>query len=179
MKRVLLGALLGCLLATPALAALKPGDAAPGFTAPATLAGKEFTFTLADKLKDGPVVLYFYPAAFTQGCSVEAHDFAEATDRFKALGATVIGVSADKLDVLDKFSTADCQSKFALAADPELKVAKSYDAVLTKMLGYADRTSYVITPDGKVLYSYSAMDPDKHVENTMAALEKWRAEHKG
>jgi len=179
MKHVLFGALLGCLLATPALAALKPGDAAPGFTAPATLAGKEFTFSLADKLKDGPVVLYFYPAAFTQGCSVEAHDFAEATDRFKALGATVIGVSADKLDVLDKFSTADCQSKFALAADPELKVAKAYDAVLTKMRGYADRTSYVITPDGKVLYSYSAMDPDKHVENTMAALEKWRAEHKG
>ena len=179
MKRVLSGALLGCLLATPALAALKPGDAAPGFTAPATLAGKEFTFTLADKLKDGPVVLYFYPAAFTQGCSVEAHDFAEATDRFKALGATVIGVSADKLDVLDKFSTADCQSKFALAADPDLTVANSYDAVLTKMLGYADRTSYVITPDGKVLYTYSAMDPDKHVENTMAALEKWRADHKG
>ena len=179
MKRVLLGALLGCLLATPALAELKPGDAAPGFTAPATLAGKEFTFTLADKLKDGPVVLYFYPAAFSSGCSVEAHDFAEATDRFKALGATVIGVSHDKIDVLDKFSMADCQSKFALAADPELTVAKSYDAVLTKMLCYADRTSYVITPDGKILYSYSAMDPDKHVENTMAALEKWRAGQKG
>ena len=179
MKRVLLGALLGCLLATPALAELKPGDAAPGFTAPATLAGKEFTFTLADKLKDGPVVLYFYPAAFSSGCSVEAHDFAEATDRFKALGATVIGVSSDKIDVLDKFSMADCQSKFALAADPELTIAKSYDAVLTKMLGYADRTSYVITPDGKILYSYSAMDPDKHVENTMAALEKWRAGQKG
>lgn len=179
MKRAIAGALLGCLLATPALAELKPGDAAPAFTAPATLAGKEFTFSLADKLKDGPVVLYFYPAAFSSGCSVEAHDFAEATDRFKALGATVIGVSSDKIDVLDKFSVADCQSKFALAADPELKVAKSYDAVLTRMLGYADRTSYVITPDGKVLYSYSAMDPDKHVENTMAALEKWRAGHKG
>jgi len=179
MQRVFLGALLGCLLATPALAALKPGDAAPGFTAPATLAGKEFTFTLADKLKDGPVVLYFYPAAFSSGCSVEAHDFAEATDRFKALGATVIGVSSDKIDVLDKFSTADCQSKFALAADPALTIAKSYDAVLTRMLGYADRTSYVITPDGKILYSYSAMDPDKHVENTMAALEKWRAGQKG
>jgi len=179
MKRVVFGALLGCLLATPALAELKPGNPAPDFTAPATLAGKEFTFSLAQKLKDGPVVLYFYPAAFSSGCSVEAHDFAEATDRFKALGATVIGVSSDKIDVLDKFSTADCQSKFALAADPELKVAKSYDAVLTKMLGYADRTSYVITPDGKILYSYSAMDPDKHVANTMAALEKWRTEHKG
>ena len=178
MKRVLLGALIGSLLATPALAELKPGDAAPVFTAPATLAGKEFTFSLADKLKDGPVVLYFYPAAFSSGCSIEAHDFAEATDRFKTLGATVIGVSSDKIDVLDKFSTADCQSKFALAADPDLKVAKSYDAVLTKMLGYADRTSYVITPDGKILYSYSAMDPDKHVENTMAALEKWKAGQK-
>ena len=179
MKRVLATALLAGLLASPALAALKPGDAAPDFTAPATLAGKEFTFSLADKLKDGPVVLYFYPAAFTQGCSVEAHDFAEATDRFKALGATIIGVSADKIDVLDRFSTADCQSKFALAADPELKVAKSYDSVLTKMLGYADRTSYVIAPNGKILYAYSAMDPDKHVENTLAAVEKWRAAHKG
>jgi peroxiredoxin Q/BCP len=179
MKRAIAGALLGCLLATPALAELKPGDAAPAFTAPATLAGKEFTFSLADKLKDGPVVLYFYPAAFSSGCSVEAHDFAEATDHFKALGATVIGVSSDKIAVLDKFSMADCQNKFALAADPDLKVAKSYDAVMTKMLGYADRTSYVITPDGKILYSYSALDPDKHVENTMAALEKWRAGQKG
>jgi thioredoxin-dependent peroxiredoxin len=179
MKRLLATVLLAGLSATPAFAALKPGDTAPDFTAPATLAGQEFTFSLADKLKSGPVVLYFYPAAFSSGCSVEAHDFAEATDHFKALGATVIGVSSDKIDVLDKFSTADCQSKFALAADPDLKVAKSYDAVLTKMLGYADRTSYVIGPDGKILYSYSALDPDKHVENTMAAVEKWRAEHKG
>ena len=179
MKRVLATILLTGLLATPALAALKPGEAAPDFTAPATLAGKEFTFSLADKLKDGPVVLYFYPAAFSSGCSVEAHDFAEATDRFKALGATIIGVSSDKIDVLDKFSMADCQSKFALAADPDLKVAKSYDSVLTKMLGYADRTSYVIAPDGKILYSYSAMDPDKHVENTLAAVERWRSDHKG
>jgi peroxiredoxin Q/BCP len=179
MKRLLATAVLAGLLATPAFAALKPGDAAPDFTAPATLAGTEFTFSLADKLKSGPVVLYFYPAAFSSGCSVEAHDFAEATDRFKALGATIIGVSSDKIGVLDKFSMADCQSKFALAADPDLKVAKSYDAVMTKMLGYADRTSYVIAPDGKVIYSYSALDPDKHVENTMAAVEKWRAEHKG
>ena len=160
-------------------AALSVGAAAPDFTAQASLAGKEFTFSLADALKKGPVVLYFYPAAFTTGCSIEAHDFAEAIDHYQALGATVIGVSHDKLDVLDKFSTADCQSKFALAADPDLKIAKSYDAVLTSMLGYADRTSYVITPDGKIIYSYSAMDPDKHVANTMAALEKWRAEHKG
>jgi peroxiredoxin len=179
MKRLLGAALLALLIATPALAELKPGDAAPDFTAPATLAGKEFTFSLADARKHGPVVLYFYPAAFSKGCSVEAHDFAEATDRFKTLGATIIGVSADKIAVLDKFSTADCQSKFALAADPSLSVAKSYDAVMIKMLGYADRTSYVISPEGKILYSYSALDPDGHVANTMAAVEKWRAEHKG
>jgi peroxiredoxin len=179
MKRILATALLCAVIATPAFAELKPGDAAPDFTAPATLAGKEFTFSLADALKHGPVVLYFYPAAFSKGCSVEAHDFAEATDRFKTLGATIIGVSADKIAVLDKFSTADCQSKFALAADPSLSVAKSYDAVMIKMLGYADRTSYVISPEGKILYSYSALDPDGHVANTMAAVEKWRAEHKG
>jgi len=179
MKRFLAALALAGAVASPAMAALTVGASAPDFTTQATIGGKQFTFSLAEALKKGPVVLYFYPAAFSSGCSVEAHDFAEATDRFKALGATVIGVSHDKIDVLDKFSMADCQSKFALAADPELTVAKSYDAVLTKMLGYADRTSYVITPDGKILYSYSAMDPDKHVENTMAALEKWRAGQKG
>ena len=180
MKMPLIPGLAALLLCTaPATAALPVGATAPTFSTQASLAGKEMPFVLADALTKGPVVLYFYPAAFTKGCTIEAHDFAEATDRFKALGATVIGVSSDKIDVLDRFSTADCQSKFALAADPELRVAKSYDAVLAKMLGYADRTSYVITPDGKILYSYSAMDPDKHVENTMAALEKWRAGHKG
>jgi len=178
MKRILAAALLAGFVATPALAALKPGDAAPDFTTAATLAGKEFTFALADALKHGPVVLYFYPAAFTSGCSIEAHDFAEAIDRYKALGATVIGVSHDKLAVLDKFSTADCQSKFALVADPDLKVANSYDAVMTEQPSYADRISYVIAPDGRILYSYSAPDPDGHVANTLAALEKWRAQHK-
>ncbi|GGF29319.1 peroxiredoxin [Aliidongia dinghuensis] len=179
MKRVLAATLLAGLTASPALAALKPGDAAPKFTAPATLAGKEFTFKLADALKHGPVVLYFYPAAFTKGCSAEAHDFAEATERFKALGAMVVGISADKIAVLDKFSTADCQSKFAVAADPELTVAKSYDAVMAKNPSYADRTSYVISPDGKILSTYSSLDPDGHVASTIAAVEKWRTEHKG
>ncbi len=178
MKQALALLFLGAVIAPPALAALNPGDKAPDFTAPATLAGQEFTFSLADALKQGPVVLYFYPAAFTQGCSVEAHNFAEATDRFKALGARVIGVSHDKIATLDKFSVADCQSKFALAADEDLKVAKSYDAVLAKIVGLADRTSYVIAPNGEIIYAYSALDPDKHVENTLNALTKWRSEHK-
>src|SRR5277367_214148 len=166
MKRLItLG--LGCLaFASPLYAALKPGDAAPDFTTPATLAGKPFTFALADALKSGPVVLYFYPAAFTKGCTVEAHEFAEATEKFKALGATVIGVSHDPIDTLNKFSVSECRNKFAVASDADLKIAKAYDSQLL-FTSYSNRTSYVITPDSKILYAYSALSPDKHVQNTM------------
>src|SRR5260370_2473643 len=100
------------MLAAPLYAALKPGAQAPDFTTQATLAGKPFTFSLAEALKQGPVVLYFYPAAFTPGCTVEAHQFAEATDKFKAMGATVIGVSHDPLDTLNKFSVTHFPNKF-------------------------------------------------------------------
>ena len=120
MKRLALCAMiLGSLAAGPALAALADGTQAPDFTAQASMGGKEFTFSLSDALKKGPVVLYFYPAAFTSGCTVEAHDFADATDKFAALGATVIGVSHDKIETLDKFSVSECRSKFAVAADPD------------------------------------------------------------
>ena len=165
--------LLGLSLA--AYAGLKPGSAAPDFSAQASLGGKVFTFSLAQALKQGPVVLYFYPAAFTSGCTVEAHEFAEATDKFKTLGATVIGVSHDDIDTLNKFSVSECRSKFAVAADPDLAIAKSYDATAWFMPGHSDRTSFVITPDGTVLYSYSALSPDAHVKNTMDALQKWQA----
>ena len=100
-------ALLGALATAAAYAALPNGHTAPDFTTQASLAGKPFTFSLADALKKGPVVLYFYPAAFTPGCTVEAHEFAEATDKFKALGATVIGVSHDSIDTLNRFSVSD------------------------------------------------------------------------
>jgi peroxiredoxin len=163
------------LLTAPLYAALKPGARAPDFTTQATLAGKPFTFSLANALKQGPVVLYFYPAAFTHGCTVEAHEFAEATDKFKALGATVIGVSHDPIDTLNKFSVSECRNKFAVASDADQTIAKEYDAVL--VMNYANRTSYVIAPDGTILYEYTALNPDKHVENTMAAVEKWQAEH--
>jgi peroxiredoxin len=167
---------LGCLLlAAPVYAALKPGATAPDFTTQATLAGQPFKFALADALKSGPVVLYFYPAAFTHGCTIEAHEFAEATDKFKALGATVIGVSHDPIDTLNKFSVSECRNKFAVASDADQKISKAYDAVLL-MISYSSRTSYVITPDGKISYAYSALGPDKHVENTLAAVAKWRAE---
>jgi peroxiredoxin len=169
----------GCMaLAAPLYAALQPGAQAPLFTTQATLAGKPFTFSLADALKSGPVVLYFYPAAFTPGCTVEAHEFAEATAKFKALGATVIGVSHDPIDKLNKFSVSECRNKFAVASDADQKIMKSYDAVLALKPEYANRTSYVIAPSGRILYEYTALSPDKHVANTMAAVEKWVAENK-
>jgi peroxiredoxin len=156
------------LLATPALADLKVGAAAPDFTLPATLGGKEFTFHLAEALKKGPVVVYFYPAAFTKGCTVEAHDFAEAMPEFTAAGASVIGVSHDDIATLDRFSTSECQSKFPVAADRDRRVMKSYDA--TMLLGViASRTSYVIGQDGKVVFAYSDLDPAGHVAGALKA----------
>jgi thioredoxin-dependent peroxiredoxin len=170
------GILVGFLLASPLYAALQPGAQAPDFTTEATLAGQPFKFALADALKTGPVVLYFYPAAFTKGCTVEAHEFAEATEKFKSLGATVIGVSHDSIDTLNKFSVSECRNKFAVASDVDKKISKAYDANLF-ITSYSNRTSYVIAPDGKIIYQYTALNPDKHVENTMAAVEKWKSEH--
>jgi peroxiredoxin len=171
-------ALVAALVSTSAFAALPNGTKAPDFTTQASLAGKPFPFSLADALKQGPVVLYFYPAAFTKGCTIEAHDFAEATDKFKALGATVIGVSHDTIDTLNKFSVSECRNKFAVASDADQKIMKAYDAVLWLKPDWAKRTSYVIAPSGEVLYSYTALNPDKHVENTMAVVQKWADEHK-
>ena len=178
MRRFIALALGTCVLVSPLFAALQTGVQAPDFTTQATLAGKPFTFSLADALKKGPVVLYFYPAAFTPGCTVEAHDFAEATDKFKALGATVIGVSHDPIEKLNKFSVSECRNKFAVASDADQKITKEYDAVLAAKPEYANRTSYVIAPTGKIIYEYTAMDPDQHVGNTMAAVQKWQADHK-
>jgi thioredoxin-dependent peroxiredoxin len=168
---------LAALAAAPAIAALSNGAKAPDFSLQATQAGKVFTFDLADALKKGPVVLYFYPAAFTPGCTIEAHDFAAAIDKYKALGATVIGVSHDPLPKLQKFSVSECRSKFAVAADTDQTVEKAYDAVLPQAAQYANRTSYVIAPDGTIFYSYTNLEPDKHVANTLAALA--RLEKKG
>jgi peroxiredoxin len=178
MKRLLFTAIGAAVLAAPLYAALTTGAQAPDFTTQATLAGKPFSFSLADALKKGPVVLYFYPAAFTPGCTVEAHEFAEATEKFQALGATVIGVSHDPIDTLNKFSVSECRNKFAVASDADQKITKAYDAVLAAKPEYANRTSYVIAPDHKIIYEYTAMNPDGHVANTMAAVQKWTAEHK-
>jgi peroxiredoxin len=160
---------------SPSGAALPVGATAPDFTAQASLAGKPFPFHLADALKKGPVVLYFYPAAFTSGCTVEAHDFAEATGQFEALGATVIGVSADDIDKLNRFSVSECRDKFAVAS-ADTRLISAYKVKLP-VLARSNRTSYVIAPDGKVLFAYSALDPSGHVEKTMAAVKAWRTAH--
>ncbi|HTC30354.1 MAG TPA: peroxiredoxin [Candidatus Acidoferrum sp.] len=163
--------LVAAAIAIPALAALPDGTKAPDFTLQATLGGSVFTFDLADALKKGPVVLYFYPAAFTKGCTIEAHDFADAIDQYKALNATVIGVSHDQLDTLQKFSVSECRSKFAVAADTDQAVEKAYDAILAVKPQYANRTSYVIAQNGAIVYSYTSLDPSEHVANTLAALK--------
>jgi peroxiredoxin len=178
MRRPFVSALATALVAIPAFAALPNGTKAPVFSTDASLAGKSFKFSLADALKKGPVVLYFYPAAFTPGCTVEAHEFAEATDKFKALGATVIGVSHDSIDKLNQFSVSECRNKFAVASDGDGSIMKEYDSILPQNPQFANRTSYVIAPTGEIIYSYTELKPEAHVENTMAAVKKWQEEHK-
>ena len=183
MKRLIAAAVaLSALAAAPAWAALSVGAPAPQFKTQASLGGKVFAFDMNKALKKGPVVLYFYPAAFTPGCTIEAHEFADATDDFKKLHATVIGVSKDGIDKLNKFSVSECRSKFAVAADPEGTVIKAYDVVWTPpnapaSVQIANRTSFVVAPNGKVIYEYTSLDPSKHVENTMNAVKGWRAAH--
>ncbi len=179
MRRFLAVLALCAACTAPALAALAVGASAPEFTTQASLGGKVFQFDLSDALKTGPVVLYFYPAAFTKGCTIEAHAFADAMDQFKALHATVIGVSHDDIDTLNKFSVSECRSKFAVAADPSLTVAKQYDAVLPQAPTYANRTSYVIAPDGKILATLTDLShPQQHVENALAVLKDYQKTHK-
>ena len=178
MRRSIPYALMFFLLAAQgAYAALPDGTLAPNFTAVATQGGHTFKFSLAKALKKGPVVLYFYPAAFTPGCTIEAHDFAQAMGKFKALGATVIGVSHDPIAKLKRFSVSVCRKKFPVASDVTGQIMKEYDAVLPQHPQYANRTSYVIAPDGRILYSYTNLNPARHVANTMAVVRKWDKAH--
>ena len=169
MRTVFLAAIaLALAAAGPAAAALPQAVAAPDFTAQVAQGGNVSSFTLATALARGPVVLYFYPKSFSSGCTAEAHDFAAHIDAYKAMHATVVGISGDSIAQQVKFSTQECASKFLVASDPGLKIAKSYHSVILGL--YADRTSYVIAPGGKITYTYTSLDPDKHVANTLAAL---------
>jgi peroxiredoxin Q/BCP len=187
MKRAGLG-LLMLVAALPSFAALKQGDSAPQFKAQASLAGKEFTFSLADALKKGPVVVYFYPSAYTGGCNVQAHEFAVNYDKFAAAGASVVGVSLDNISRLNEFSADPeyCAGKLPVASDAKGDIAKSYDLqVITEYKGQsfltmkdtrgkeighaaAERTTFIVTPDGKVAATIGGVAPK---DNVMKALE--------
>jgi thioredoxin-dependent peroxiredoxin len=182
MKRLVAGAFLCTLLTSAGWAALNEGDIAPDFTVQAAQGGKTFSFHLADELKKGPVVLYFYPKSFTKGCTVEAHDFSDNIENFAAAGATVIGLSADTIETQLAFSAKECRDKFPVGADPDLSVIKSYDSLRATPAAngatVSDRISYVIAPDRKIIYAYQDKTPEKHIENTLAAVRSWRDEHK-
>ncbi len=172
------GALCAALAtATPAAAELKAGAKAPDFTAPAFLGGQPFTYKLADALKKGPVVVYFFPAAHTKGCNIEAHLFSEAIDQFKAEHATVIGVTAGNTDQLADFSkeTEHCGGKFPVASDPGAAIAKQYDALLAQKPDWSNRTSYVIAKNGTVVFAYDNLDASDHVNQTLTALKALNA----
>ena len=182
MKRLLLTCLISTAICLPALAALKDGEKAPDFTAQASLAGKEFKFSLKDSLKKGPVVVYFYPSAYTQGCNVQAHTFSVNQEKFAAAGATIIGVSLDSIQRLNQFSADPeyCAGKFPVASDASGSIAKSYDLTVKNVPGikdtkgnevdhgFAERTTFVVTSDGKIAATIGGVTP---TENVMKALE--------
>ena len=183
MKRLIVGLIASGAVALPAFAAIEQGAKAPDFKAQASLAGKEFSYSLKDALKKGPVVVYFYPSAYTGGCNIQAHTFAENMDKFKAAGASVIGVSLDKIGTLNEFSADPdyCAGKLPVASDAEGKIAKSYELKVmdgrpgmknTKGQdidhGFTERTTFVVTKDGKVAATIGNMKPD---ENVLKALE--------
>jgi peroxiredoxin Q/BCP len=187
MKQVLFASVLMSVLAVPAFAALKAGDAAPDFNAQASLAGKEFTFSLQEALKKGPVVVYFYPSAYTQGCNVQAHTFSENADKFHAAGASIIGVSLDNIARLNEFSADPeyCAGKLAVASDADAKIAKSFDLSVHDAVpgakdsrgveighGFAERTTFIVTPDGKIAATIGGLAPAENVAKALEAVQK-------
>lgn len=191
MKRVLLGILASAVLSLPVFAALKTGDQAPDFSARASLAGKEFDFSLKDALKKGPVVVYFYPSAFTGGCNIQARTFAVNKDKFDAAGASIIGVSQDSVARLNAFSADPeyCGGKVAVASDPSGKIASSYGlATLNRRAGMKDtrgeevdhelteRVTFVVTRDNRIAATFSStadkITPAEHVEKSLAAIQQ-------
>ena len=186
----LLAALLACVACSAALAALKEGDAAPAFTAQASLAGKAFDFSLKDSLKNGPVVVYFYPSAFTGGCNLQAHTFAVHHDQFAAAGATIVGVSLDSIGRLNEFSADPqyCAGKIAVASDADGRIAKAYDLAVRDAVagrkdtrgaeiehGSTERTTFVVTPDGRIAATVGGLTPVANVERALAAVQKLAA----
>jgi peroxiredoxin Q/BCP len=194
-KTLLFCCVLSSVVAAPAFAALKEGDSAPDFKAQASLAGKEFTFSLADALKKGPVVVYFYPSAYTGGCNIQAHTFAEDHDKFAAAGATVIGVSLDSIARLDEFSAdpAYCAGKLPVASDEKETISKSYDLKITDAYNgqaaakmkdsrgteighsFVERTTFIVTPDHKIVATVGGVSPTENVEKALQVVQQLAA----
>ncbi|MCK9261615.1 MAG: peroxiredoxin [Azoarcus sp.] len=190
MKRFVLGCVLACAVALPASAALKEGSVAPDFRAQASLDGRAFTFSLKESLKKGPVVVYFYPSAYTNGCNLQAHTFAVNHDRFVAAGATVIGVSLDSIARLNEFSSdpEHCAGKVAVASDTDGKIARAYDLGIRDASagrkdtrgqeidhGFVERTTFVLTQDGRVAATISGIAPVTNVEKALETVERLAA----
>ena len=187
MKRFLLGCLLSGAITLPAVAALKAGDAAPDFQTQASQAGKAFNYSLKDALQKGPVVVYFYPSAYTGGCNIQAHTFAVNADKFAAAGATIIGVSLDSIDRLNDFSADPdyCAGKVAVASDADGAISKSYDLAVREAAegkkdsrgveithGFAERTTFIVTPDGKIAATLGGLKPVENVEQALATVQQ-------
>jgi len=187
MKRILIAALLSAAVAVPASAALKEGDTAPAFQVQASQNGKAFSYSLKEALKKGPVVVYFYPSAFTGGCNIQAHTFAVNHDKFNAAGATVVGVSLDSIARLNEFSADPnyCAGKFPVAADANGDIAKSFDLSIRDIpagrkdtrgveIDHAatERTTFIITPDGKIAATVGGLTPEANVEKALATVQQ-------
>ena len=194
MKSMIIGMILSSTLALPALAALKQGSSAPDFSAQASVAGKDFKFSLSEALKKGPVVVYFYPSAYTGGCNIEAHTFAVNHEKFDAAGASILGVSQDSIERLNDFSADPeyCAGKFPVASDPDGTIANSYDLkVMEKKPGakdtrgleidhaFTERTTFVISPDSKIVAVFSSSDdkisPADHVTKSLEVVKRLAA----
>lgn len=186
MKKLLIAGLASAAVALPLAAALETGATAPQFKARASLAGKEFSYSLADELKKGPVVVYFYPSAYTQGCNIQAHTFAENMDAFNAAKATVIGVSLDSIERLNDFSAdpAYCAGKLAVASDMDGAIAKSYQLQVREGRagmkdtrgvdidhGFTERTTFIVTSDGKVAATVGGVSPEENVQQALKAVQ--------
>ncbi len=194
MRKQLLGFVVAAALAVPAFAALQAGDKAPQFTAPASLAGKAFKYSLKRALRKGPVVVYFFPSAYTGGCDLQAHTFAVNKDKFTAAGATIVGVSLDSIERLNDFSADPnyCAGKFPTASDASGAIAKSFGLAVRQGPpglkdvrgieighGFAERTTFVVMPDGRIAATIGGIAPDKNVDNALAAVQQLSAKSKG
>lgn len=190
MKQFLLACLLSGAIALPAAAALKEGDTAPDFEAQASLAGKPFAYSLKESRAKGPVVVYFYPSAYTGGCNLQAHTFAVNHDKFTAAGASIIGVSLDSIDRLNAFSADPeyCAGKVAVASDADGKVSKAFGLTVREAAagkkdtrgedinhGFAERTTFIVTPDGKIAATLGGLKPVQNVEKALEIVQQLAA----